>query len=147
MSYYGSLTEARDYFASKLYRDLWHQTDPDNQVRALNDATERIDRLNYAGSRTLATQTLQFPRDGSDEVPLSIRRATYEVAFQLLDGADPEVMYTLLRRAETQVGPNRSRNDTRLIPEHIANGIPSLLAWSYIKPYLRDRSRIHLQRS
>lgn len=147
MSYYGSVTDADNYFNSKLYRDLWFQTDPDNQVRALNDATERIDRLNFAGARTIATQERQWPRDGEDEVPVNIKKATYEIAFQLLDGRDPEVEYNLLRKVDVGVGPTRSTNDTNKIPQHIANGIPSLLAWQYLKPYLRSRTVIQINRS
>lgn len=147
MSYYGTLVEADEYFTTKLYRDSWFQTDPDLKVKALTDATERIDRLNFKGERSSSNQELQFPRDGLDETPKNIKRATYEVAYQMLDGRDPEIDYQLLRKTSTGVGPSRISNDTRLIPQHIVNGIPSLLAWSYIKPFLRDRSRIALRRS
>lgn len=145
--YYGSLSEADTYFSKKLYRDLWYNTDPTIQAQALYDATERIDRFNFQGNKTDEAQELQFPRNGQDEVPKYIKHATFEIAYQLIDGNDPEVMYNLLRKSSISVGPSRSSNDTKLIPEHIANGIPSLLAWSFIKPYLRDRTRIVLQRS
>lgn len=147
MNYYGSLTEANDYFAQKLYSDVWYSHDPDLRVKAMRDATQRIDRLNFVGIRTDSSQELQFPRNGSNDIPVNIKRATYEIAFQLLDGRDPEIEYDLLRKQTTGIGPARTSNDTKLIPMHIANGIPSLLAWTYIKPYLRDRSRLKLQRS
>lgn len=147
MNYYGSLTEANDYFTNKLYADVWFANDPDLRVKALKDATQRVDRLNFIGIRTDSSQELQFPRNGSNEVPVNIKRATFEIAFQLLDGRDPELEYNLLRKQTIGIGPTRSINDTKLIPLHIANGIPSLLAWSYIKPYLRDKSRLKLQRS
>lgn len=147
MSYYGSVNEANVYFNTKLYRELWFDTEPDLQVRALTDATERIDRLNFKGVRTDSGQELQFPRDGAVDVPEGIKKATFELAYQLLDGRDPEIEYQLLRKSSSGIGPTRSNNDTRIIPQHIVNGIPSLLAWSYIKPYLRDRHQISLKRS
>lgn len=147
MNYYGSLTEANDYFANKLYSDLWFDQDPDLRVKAMKDATLRLDRLNFIGVRTDSSQELQFPRNGSNDIPVNIKRAVFEIAFQLLDGRDPEIEYNLLRKQTIGVGPGRASNDTKLIPIHVANGIPSLLAWSYIKPYLRDKSRLKLQRS
>jgi len=147
MSYYGSITEGDAYFNKKLYRELWFESDPDLKVRALHDATERIDCLNFIGSKTSSDQELQFPRDGQTEVPEAIKKATFEIAFQLLDGRDPEIEYDLLRRTSSNVGPSRTSNDTRLIPDHIVNGIPSKLAWSWLKPFIRDRSLIALKRS
>lgn len=147
MNYYGNISEANVYFNSKLYRDLWFTTDPDLQIKALCDATERIDRLNFAGNKSDDNQALQFPRNGSADVPTNIKRATFELAFQLLDGRDPELEYTLLRRVSTGIGPGRNVNDTNIVPKHIVNGIPSTLAWSYIKPFLRDRNSIALKRS
>lgn len=59
----------------------------DERVRSLISATRRIDQERFRGERTGADQALQFPRDGSDEIPARVKNAQMELAYQILSGA------------------------------------------------------------
>lgn len=146
-AYYGTVELADDYFSRRLYRDIWFAGDPDNKLKAMYMAAERIDRLNFIGEKTDSAQELAFPRNGETEVPSNILKASYEIAFAFKDGRDPDLEYELLRKQYSSVGPARSSFNTDLVPQHIVNGIPSMLAWTYLKPFIRDRSEIALKRS
>lgn len=145
--YYGTVAEADTYFGYKLYGSIWLANDPNNKVKALIEATVRIDNLNFIGSKTSDEQALQWPRNGATVVHEKVLNATYEVAYQLLDGRDPDLEFELLRKESSNVGPSNSSIDTNIVPEHIVNGIPSVLAWRLLKPLIRPNTCIRLNRS
>jgi hypothetical protein len=147
ISYYGTVEGADVYFSFKLYGSVWLQRDFDDKVKALMEATTRVDFLNFIGDKTDPDQPLQWPRNGSQIVHDAIKRATYEVAFQLLDGRDPDLEFELLRKDTVNVGPSTSSLNTNILPEHIVHGIPSALAWRFLKPLVRRNTEIKLHRS
>lgn len=99
---YGSLSEADTYFENDL-SGTWDNYSDAQKTKALNKATEQIDRLKFAGEKyeIAPTQTLQFPRvlytvnetiyydenlsTGDIEVPADVEYATYMQAKHLLD--------------------------------------------------------------
>lgn len=105
---YVSVSEADDYFAGHLQKDLWDGKDTNEKQILLVSATNRIDMEQWSGKKTTTAQSLQWPRkyiqsrdtsylddmyvrvdfdsDGStyylDEntIPNELKQATYEVA-------------------------------------------------------------------
>ena len=71
---------------------------------ALKRATLAIDRLwggTFTGARSVSTQALEFPRDGSTEIPLCVQHATAELAYLISTGTDPYTQPTPLVTEET----------------------------------------------
>lgn len=49
MAYYGTLTEANSYFDNRLHSESWSDSDAADRPKALSEATQIIDDLNYKG--------------------------------------------------------------------------------------------------
>lgn len=81
---YASLEEALEYASYRVGGDAFLELDEADQVRALFTATAEIDALEdepgFLGSRSDEEQALAFPRDGDDELPAKLVRATIELA-------------------------------------------------------------------
>lgn len=145
-SMYGSLVDAQSYFDTRLNADAWLESTQDEQKKALISATRRIDRLNFNGDKTSSDQTLEFPRGGDQTVPQDIAVACYEIALALLEGADPEMEFSSLTSTSFGFGPVKLGREIASIPDYVRSGIPSALAWSYIRPYLRDSRSIRISK-
>lgn len=166
-SYYGNLLEADEYFALRLRERAWTSADPTDRPKALWAASVIIDALNFKGYKSTvytlltatptatdeeirtaeAAQDLEFPRGADTVVPEAIRRATYEIAHELLDGRDPELELEnlgIISQSYAAVRTSYSRNQVPI--EHIINGIPSSQVWRWIKPFLREDDAIILAR-
>jgi hypothetical protein len=144
--YYGSVWEGNDYFKNRLNSDAWDDATNPQKRAALVEATQLIDRLNFRGSKAVATQTLQFPRGEDTEEPDAIKYATYELALQLLDGVNVDYEHLNLQISEDRYAMVRTVRDTEWGPEYIQAGIPSVRAWHLLKPFLRDGRRIRLSK-
>ena len=165
--YYGSVLEANEYFALRLHERAWTGANVEDRPKALWASTLIIDALNYKGNKSTvytllegsssasdeeireaeAAQPLEFPRGADIIVPEVIRRATYEIAHDLLDGKDPEIELEnlgIISQSYAAVKTTYSRNQVPI--EHIINGIPSTQAWRWIRPFLREDDAILLSR-
>ncbi len=164
---YGTVQEANDYFALRLHERAWSKALVADRPKALWAATLVIDSLNFKGYKapvyTLleadedatgeeirtaeATQALEFPRGADTEVPVNIRKASYEIAYNLLDGKDPELELENLGITSQGYASVRTTYARNQVPiEHIINGVPSPQAWRWLKPFLRDDDAIKLSR-
>lgn len=147
-----TVAEADTYFSNKLYTDLWTSASGDEKQQALNSATALINRFCYKGSKTVADQIHEFPRTGiyvngtmiSDSIiPDDILRAQYEFAFAYIKRIDPEREIRNARVTSRGYSSARITYDSSRLPEHLLQGVPSALGWSYLLPYLcRDSSGI-----
>jgi hypothetical protein len=148
MSHYGTLVDATTYFTTRRLdkSDLWSATASDRKTAALTEATQLIEMLNFIGERADEDQELEFPRGDDTAVPTDIEYATYEVAYNLLDGRDPDVEIETLNSAAQSIGPSRNRKDMGSIPYHVLHGIPSERAWRLLLPYLRSNDDLVLRR-
>ena len=146
MTAYANLTEAGLYFQDRLFSDVWTATDSETREKALNRATQLIDTLNFAGSKYVSTQENEFPRGTDTTVPDDIKDACCEIAYNLLDGRDPEYDHEMLNEEQASFGQGRVSKNVSMIPEAIAHGIPSNHAWNLLKPYLRDGTEIVISR-
>ena len=158
-SFYGTLIEASNYFATRLHTSAWDDASVTDRQKAMYMATRYIDRLNYKGSKAAvytlleaneeatdeeiraaeASQDLEFPRDTDTTIPLDIKTANFEIALALLDGVDPDAeLENLGIETHSYAGVKTGYNRDQQPIEHLIHGIPSALAWRYLKPFLRD---------
>jgi hypothetical protein len=94
-----------------------------------------------------ASQPLEFPRGPDTTVPEAIRRAEYELAFSLLDGVDPQMELENLSVTAQGYAEVRTHFERNMVPiEHLINLVPNPLAWSLLKPFLRDDQAVRLSR-
>jgi hypothetical protein len=105
---YQSVSDSDAYFNERLNADAWFNASAGDKARAKIMATRRLERENWNGERTSATQRLAFPRIGllkpdrsggglgdlygygecygTDEIPDLVKQAENELAVALLDG-------------------------------------------------------------
>lgn len=149
---YGSTVTGDVYFATKLYTEVWDSATENQRNRALIEASRRIDRLRFRGHKTNESQTLEWPRVDpkeifkDNEIPEAILIATYECAYALLDGVNPDKEYENLASSAEGYSSVRSTYNRTTVPEHYANGIPSFLAWQFLRPLLCSDKEIRLSR-
>lgn len=145
MAAYCTIAEATAYMAGRLFTDAWDDATTGDQTKALQMATNAIDKLNFRGELADDDQTLQFPRYADTSVPDDIKNACAEEAMSLLDGKDPELEYEGLR--QTSMGYANVRLSTSsTVPPNIVAGITSITAWRLLLPYLRDHTEVRLRR-
>lgn len=146
MSAYLTIVDAQDYFDERLHTEAWDSAEDVDRDKALAMATKLIDRINYLGEKTDSSQELQFPRFSDTEVPQDILNACAEIALKLLEGFDPEMEFENLLMVSQGYANVRSTYDRSRVPEHIVAGIPSIIAWRFLKPYIRDEKTVDLYR-
>jgi hypothetical protein len=151
MAQYATTIEGDAYFAGKLHMSAWDEATEDQRNRALIEASTRIDQLKFRGSKTSEAQALAWPRvimsadeetiinDGTT-VPARVKNAACEIAYALLDGVEPDLEYENLAVSSEGYSSARSTYTRPSVPEHFAAGIPSFLAWQYLKPLLGEVS-------
>jgi hypothetical protein len=94
-----------------------------------------------------ANQVLEFPRGADTAVPEAIRIAQYELGLSLLDGVDPQLELENLSVTAQGHAEVRTHYDRGMVPiEHLINLVPNSLAWSLLKPFLRDDQAVRLSR-
>lgn len=146
MSNYTDISTAESYFAGRLETDSWDSASDTDKEKALTQATRAIDRLNFMGKKNSATQDNQFPRLDDSTVPDDIVYACCELALALLDGVDQEHEFNNMRVTSQNIDGVKSTYDRFSQPEHILAGIPSIEAWRYLAPYLRDPKSVRTRR-
>lgn len=143
---YTTVNFVEGYLHNHIDTSAWDNASLDDKEKALVQATEIVERLNYVGEKAVETQALFFPRKDDTVVPVAIQRACGEIALALLDGVDPELEYNNLLMTSQGFGQIRSTYDRKQYQEHTIHGVPSIVAWFYLKPYLRDSRQIKLDR-
>lgn len=147
MSMYGTSSEADDYFENiRLFSDEWFLENQSNRSKALLQATRIIESLNFVGAKTDSEQDLEFPRGGDTEIPVEIEYAAYEIAFALLDGRDVEMEAEQFGEEAANFGQGSVRVNPDLIHISKIHGVPSVVAWQYLRPYLQPGDEIILSR-
>lgn len=144
---YISPEEADSYFETMLNVNVWENSTRRDKEKALSTATKIIDKLNYKGNKP-ENQYYEFPRVGQESIPIDIQHACAEIAYQLLDGFDLEIeMKNLNVSAISHSSAKTSYNSQEFISEHIRAGIPSIVAWMLLKPYLVGSNLVKLVRT
>lgn len=156
---YGSLVGAINYFGTRLRTEPWDNATTDERKKALHEATRLIDRLYFIGKKANPAQPLEFPRisvavnmadlhlvTANVTIPGDIKIACYEIAMKLLDGYDPDFEADNLAASAQGFDGVRATYDRTTALEHTRSGIPSAVAWSYLRPYLVDTRQVRLSR-
>lgn len=143
---YVTLAEAQAYVDEMLNVEMWEDATVQERSKALTMGKKAIDCLNYLGCKTDESQDGQFPRYDDTEVPDDIKFANIEIALALLDGKNPEFEFENLRMVSQGYSNVRSTYDVNTVPEYIVAGIPSMKAWQYLRPYLRDPRSVRVYR-
>lgn len=143
---YGDIPLADSYFTERLGTRAWDNANDTDKFKALAMATRAIDRLNYSGDKADADQELQFPRDDDTEVPSDILIAAYECALAYLDGYDPNIEIENLAISSQGFAEVRDTYDRSFALPHVRMGIPSVVAWNNLLPYLRDPNYFTISR-
>jgi hypothetical protein len=143
---YVTVEEAETYFSERPESADWFDLTGDEQLAYLKAATRAIERLKFAGTKTVTTQLRQFPRYPSLLVPDEIKIATCEVAFNLIDGTNMEQEIENLAVVDQSYGAVRTSYHPEIVVEHMRAGIPSAIAWSYLRPFLSDPNKITIKR-
>ena len=150
MAQYLTTIEAESYFDGKLHIPYWVEADEDQRNRALREASKRIDQLAFRGAKTDSDQDLEWPRINTtyadDVIPQRVKDATCEVAYALLEGAEPDLEQESLSVSSEGYSAARNTYARDSAPQHFAAGIPSALAWKYLKPLLGNTRGIKLSR-
>ena len=144
---YITLEDAETYFDERYNSPSWDAASDTDKTKALKTATRYIDRLNFKGDKYDDDQVNQFPRDDDTVVPDDIQYSCCEVAYALLDGIEPELEFENLDMVSQGYGNVKSTYDRSVKPSHMLAGIPSIVAWRYLLPYLRDPKYIDLTRA
>lgn len=144
---YISIEDAITYFEGRYPNpDGWNAASPNNRTRSLITASRFLDRLNYIGEKIADDQEHEFPRTGQSEIPIDLQYACAEIAEALLSGYDPEEEFDNLTVTSQGISSARVTYDREQIPEGPVMGIPSAVAWRYIKPWLKDNKNIRIRR-
>jgi hypothetical protein len=172
MAQYATLQEAAEYLATRLHSGAWNTYPASDRTAALITASKAISRLSFAGEKNAAyeyrqtagftgcitaeqeaevqaagaTQELEFPRGGDTEIPEDIKIACIEEAFDLLSGKDPQTEFENLATVSQGFASVRVTLDRSYNQDHLLNGLVSLRAWNYLRPYLREPSDFKLRR-
>jgi hypothetical protein len=152
MAAYDTTINADTYFTARLHVLAWLESNSADKTKALAEASARIDRLRFKGSKVDPDQERAFPRyygeeaDGTETVPTDIKYACYECAYALLDGVDPEMELENLAVSSQGISSVRNTYARGEAPEHFAAGIPSAYAWRFLKPYIARGNIVRLRR-
>jgi hypothetical protein len=144
--YYGTISRATAYFTRRLNAGPWDDAYYNDRQSSLIMATRAIDKLNFGSDKASATQNLQFPRGDDTDVPVEIEYACYEIALVLLDGYDQDQEAQTIGVLTESYSGVRTTYDASHVSEHIRAGIPSIEAWNYLKPFLRDPRLLRVSR-
>lgn len=128
---YLTVDSANQYFSNHGNPFAWVNSSNENKLKALLYATKLIDRLKYLGDK-LEGQDLEFPRDDQILVPEAIQNACAEIALELLSGETVESQYSLYYNQSEEL----SNNTNPFYLNNVKAGIPSIVAWDYLKEYL-----------
>lgn len=167
---YATVSEANAYFATRLHTSAWDNASPTEQEKALIMASDAIDCLNFKGDKSTvaillsgvvdisevdaaalraaeAAQEREFPRGSDTQVPDQIKRASYEIAYALLDEVDPDLeLENLAVVSQGYAGIRTTYNRIQQPIEHLLAGIPSATAWRILKPFIRDGKFVKISR-
>ena len=86
---------ADSYFSARLYSGKWDSAATEDKEKALKQATRMLDQIDWRGAKSLATNSLRWPRSAvtdrdnillsADSIPVFLKSAACELAINFLD--------------------------------------------------------------
>lgn len=128
---YCSIDFANQFFVNRLNTLVWDEATTDDKARALNMATQAIDKLNFM--------------EEIEEIPDPLKQACCLCAIKFLDGWDLDEVRDEERTAFNAYGSVKQSYKDVTLP-YLASGIPSAEAWDLILPYLVRGSSVKFDR-
>jgi hypothetical protein len=152
---YLDVPTAQQYFNQRLLTDPWDDASSDQQLIALIMATRLINNLKFVSVKADPNQPNEFPRWYSWNpgtvpvfvVPDEVLIATCEIAITLLDDFDLETEMGNMNNVLDRYATIHIQKDPSISSEHLRAGIPSAVAWTYLKQYLFDPGEMFLVRA
>lgn len=140
--------EAGEYMATRLNTSAWDYATQTDRIKALSQATALINRLKFRGQKASSSQSNAFPRvlDHCNYIPDDIKIATCEIALVLLDDFEIEQEIANLFNNSQSYASVSTGQIGDVVPEYTRSGIPSAIAWEYLKPYLCDPNTVTIRR-
>lgn len=137
---YADLEFATNYLVFRLDTLKWDFATDAEKEAALQMASDDIDNLPLHGYQRSADQARRFPRNYATDatIPINVQKACVELALAYIKGVDSQEEYSLLTRREMVYATIRETRDTTRMEPHILAGIPSLRAFNWLVPFLRD---------
>lgn len=146
MADYNTNSEIDTFMAARLRTSAWDNAVGGDKNAARGMATAIIDRLAFLGDKNVSTQDNEFPRGDDTTIPQAIKDAHSLITLALLDGRDMEMEFENLTLTSQRYAQVQSTYDRSQLPPHILAGVPSFEAWTILKAFLRDGSRISIER-
>ena len=146
MANYQTISEVQTYMDGRLGSDAWDLASNSDRTKAATMSTNIINQLNFRGEKTESTQVNEFPRDEDTTVPPNILKADSEIILKLLDGVDADQELENQALISQGMASMRATYDRSVSPPYILAGVPSVVAWKYLLPYLHDGQSITLSR-
>ena len=146
MAAYVETSAANTYFAERLRSDIWTGATSEDKGKALAQATRIINTLNFTSSKTDSSQSNEFPRGTGGITPQAVLDACCEIAYELLDGFDPNIEQQNLSVVSQGFVSARTVSDKPYMNAYLIAGVPSIIAWSLLLPYLAQATNIKLHR-
>lgn len=143
---YISISDADAYFEKKFNYQLWAGSNFTTKTRALSEASLLLDNFNYSGTKTEESQEHEFPRNSETEIPEKMQWACAEIAYSILGGYNVDEAIAQLSVVSQGFASVRATYARDRVPEHLRYGIPSILAWGYIRPYLQPADTIKVNK-
>jgi hypothetical protein len=126
---YADVTYADTFFSTRLHAEAWTLiTDAAIKAKALASAIDVIEALPFG---YVVPDTVLQP-------------AHCWIAIALLDAVDPTIEFANLNVTNSTLGGTRTAYDVANPPEHILYGVPSVMAWRLLKPYIADPRSVNL---
>lgn len=143
---YISVADADAYFEKKYNSQLWVGSNSTAKSKALSEASLLLDNFNYVGTKTQDSQEHEFPRDSDTEIPEKMQWACAEIAYSIIDGFNVDESIAQLSITSQGFSAARVTYTRDNVPEHLRYGIPSVLAWGYMRPYLQPVDMIKINK-
>jgi hypothetical protein len=130
-----------------LNSSKWDNISESRRLKALLTSTRIINSLRFKGIKIDPSQENEFPRIIHDEtenliplesIPKDIKIACAEIAYALLSGVDPEQEIKNLSAESRSYAATKVTYNRTFVHEYLRAGVPSAIAWNYLRPYLAN---------
>lgn len=137
---YADESEADAYLEARLHSDAWWDADDADRRKALVEAARELDNLPWLGTRSDATQVLEWPREWvrDPDTPISDPGQDYpyyadDVVPERVKDAQVELALEFLRAGTTDLSVRDSQLDVQ------SEGVSGAVSTQYVKPLHRAR--------
>lgn len=130
---YASVVEADSYFATRMFSEDWDVLENPEKTKALKMATRNISKLAFNYEEHKSSENVQIAC-----CELALAFLNYEMsAGDILDTH---------RMKGTSFAGTRATYDTNILPDWVANLIPSPEAWAQLAPLVKQSSNFTLSK-